>query len=116
VIQRFETGPRMSQAVRAGGLLFVAGQVPDDATGDAAEQTRQVLAKIDRLLEAAGADRTQLVNASIWLKDMADFAAMNSVWDAWVPAGAAPARATVQALLARPDFRVEIAVVAAVPA
>jgi len=91
-----------------------AGQVPDDRSLDAAGQSREVLAKIDRLLAAAGSSREHLLSAQIWLKDIdADFAAMNEVWIDWLPAGCAPARATVQARLASPKVLVEIMVIAA---
>jgi len=100
----------MSQAVCAGGFLFVAGQVAEGA--DTAEQTAAVLARIDALLAEAGLDRDAIVSASVWLADIADFDAMNAVWDAWVVPGAAPARACVQSELAYPRFRVEIAVIA----
>jgi enamine deaminase RidA (YjgF/YER057c/UK114 family) len=111
---RIETGPRMSQAVVHGGTVHLAGQVASGA--GVAEQTTAVLASVDRLLAAAGTDKTQLVSVSIWLADMDTFAEMNSVWDAWVPEGHAPARATVEARLATPEYLVEIAVVAAIPA
>lgn len=110
-ITRFDSGPRMSQAVVAGGLVFTAGQVAAGATVTA--QTEAVLAQIDALLERAGTSKANLVSATIWLTDMADFAEMNAVWDRWVIAGATPARATVGAALAAPAFKVEIAVVAA---
>lgn len=113
-ITRLETGARMSQAVVHNGTVYLAGQV--GAPGeDVAGQTRDVLASIDRLLEAAGTDKTRILSAQIWLADMADFAAMNAVWDAWVPQGHAPARATGESKLATPDYRVEIIVTAALP-
>lgn len=101
----------MSQAVAAGGLLFTAGQV---AAGESvAAQASAILAQIDALLGEAGTSKANLVSASIWLADMADFAELNSVWDQWVIPGATPARATVGAALAAETFRVEIAVIAA---
>jgi len=113
-VQRIESNPRMSAAVIHADLVFLAGQVPDDRGLDAAGQTREVLAKIDRLLAAAGSSREHLLSAQIWLKDIdADFAAMNEVWSDWQPAGCAPARATVQARLASPEVLVEIMVIAA---
>ncbi len=113
-LQRIESNPRMSAAVGYADLIFLAGQVPDDRSLDAAGQTREVLVKIDRLLEAAGSDRSHLLSAQIWLKDIdADFAAMNQAWSAWLPEGCAPARATVQARLASPQVLVEIMVIAA---
>jgi enamine deaminase RidA (YjgF/YER057c/UK114 family) len=113
-IQRFETGKRMSQAVVHGGLAFLAGQVALDApSASVGEQTKNILDRIDLLLERAGSDRTKILSATIWLADMSTFAEMNAIWDAWVPEGHAPARATVEAKLAAPEFTVEIAVVAA---
>lgn len=113
-LQRFNSNERMSAAVTYANLVFLAGQVPDDRSEDAAGQTRQVLAKIDDLLAASGSDRSKLLSAQIWLKDIeADFAAMNTVWSDWLPEGCAPARATVEARLASEDVRVEIMVIAA---
>jgi enamine deaminase RidA (YjgF/YER057c/UK114 family) len=94
------------------GTVWLAGQVPADATQDIGGQTRQVLAAIDALLARAGTDRTRIVMAQIFLADLADFPGMNAAWDAWVPAGHAPPRATVQARLARPEWKVEIVVTA----
>jgi enamine deaminase RidA (YjgF/YER057c/UK114 family) len=113
-IKRLHSGPRMSEAVVCNGMAFLAGQVAEDATQDVAGQTRQVLASIDRLLAEAGTDKSRVLTATIFLSDMADFAAMNAVWDAWVSPGNAPARATVEAQLARPGWRIEIVVAAAV--
>jgi enamine deaminase RidA (YjgF/YER057c/UK114 family) len=112
-VRRFHTGKRMSEAVSCNGILWLAGQVADDPTQDIVGQTRQVLTAIDRLLTDAGTDRTQLLSANIFLADMADFAAMNSVWDQWIAEGGKPARATVQAALARPEWRIEIVATAA---
>lgn len=112
MIERFQSGKRMSQAVRAGGIVWLAGQVGEGAT--VAEQTASCLASIDALLKEAGSRRENIVQAIIWLADMADFAEMNGVWDAWVPAGHAPARATGEAKLAAPKYRVEIIVTAVV--
>lgn len=112
-IQRFETGPRMSQAVVHGNTVYLAGVVADDLKADTAGQTKQILGKIDRLLKMAGTDKTKILSANIWLTDMRTFADMNKEWDAWVSAGNTPARATVEAALAGPDYRVEIMVVAA---
>ena len=114
-IKRLHAGPRMSEAVIANGMVFLAGQVADDASADTAGQTRQVLAAIGKLLAEAGTDKSRLVTAQIFLVDMADFAAMNAVWEAWVSPGNTPARATVQAHLARPQWKVEIVVSAALP-
>ncbi len=112
-IVRLQIGLRMSQAVCHGGVAWLAGQVAEDASLDVGGQTRQVLAAIDRLLAEAGTDKTRILQANVYLADIADFAAMNAVWDAWVPQGHTPARATVEAKLAAPAFRVEIQVVAA---
>lgn len=112
-IKRIETGPRMSKAVIHGDTVYLAGIVADDTSKDTADQTRQVLKEIDRLLAAAGTDKSKLLRTNIWLADIKDFAAMNGVWDAWVSQGNTPARATVQASLATPAHRVEIMVVAA---
>ena len=113
-LQRFNSNERMSAAVTYANLVFLAGQVPDDRSQDVTGQTRQVLAKIDDLLAASGSDRSKLLSAQIWLKDIeADFAAMNAVWSDWLPEGCAPARATVEARLASEDVRVEIMVIAA---
>jgi len=113
-LQRIAPNERMSAAVTFADLVFLSGQVPDDRTQNTSGQTRQVLEKIDTLLAASGSDRTRLLSAQIWLKDIeADFAAMNAVWSAWLPPGCAPARATVEARLAAADVRVEIMVIAA---
>jgi enamine deaminase RidA (YjgF/YER057c/UK114 family) len=112
-IQRFDTGPRMSQAVVHGNTVYLAGVVADDTKLDTAGQTRQVLAKIDALLAKAGTDKSKLLSAVIYITDMANFADMNKVWDGWVSPGNTPARATVQAQLAAPPYKVEIMVVAA---
>jgi len=110
-ITRIEPGPRMSQAVTYGNLVWLAGQVGEGA--DVGEQTKDVLASIDRLLAAAGSDKSKILQATIWLADMADFAAMNAVWDGWVDPANPPARATGEAKLAAPKYRVEIIVTAA---
>ncbi|HRJ68149.1 MAG TPA: RidA family protein [Beijerinckiaceae bacterium] len=112
-IQRIESGARMSKAVVHGDTVYLAGIVADDPSKDTADQTRQVLKEIDRLLAAAGTDKSKLLRTNIWLADIKDFAAMNSVWDSWVSPGNTPARATVQAALATPAYKVEIMVVAA---
>ena len=110
-IRRIEPGPRMTGAVVHNGTVYLAGQVGEGA--DVTEQTKAALAEVDRLLAAAGTDKTRILYAQIWLADMADFAAMNAVWDAWVPQGATPARATGEAALATPDYKVEVIVTAA---
>jgi enamine deaminase RidA (YjgF/YER057c/UK114 family) len=113
-IKRLESGPRMSQAVVHGDTVYVAGQVADDPTVDVTGQTVQILASIDRLLAAAGTDKTRILSANIYLADIGTFAQMNAAWDAWVPTGHTPARATVEARLAAPQYKVEIQVVAAI--
>jgi enamine deaminase RidA (YjgF/YER057c/UK114 family) len=115
MIKRIKTGPRMSQAVVHGNTVYLAGQVAEDTSLDVAGQTRQVLAAIDALLAAAGTDKTRLLATTIYLADIGTFAQMNSAWDAWVAPGATPARATVEAALATPAYKVEIVVVAALP-
>lgn len=112
-IRRLHPGPRMSEATIHGGVVYLAGQVAEDPSGDVIAQTRQVLAAIDRLLGEAGSSRSSMLSATIFLADINDFQAMNSVWDTWVPEGATPARATIQALLAAPQYKVEIKIVAA---
>jgi enamine deaminase RidA (YjgF/YER057c/UK114 family) len=111
-LNRIESGARLSQAVVAGDWVFLAGQVAKDPTQPVGDQTRQILAEIDRLLAIAGSNRSHMVSVNIYLADMADFAAMNEAWDEWIPPGAKPARATVEARLATPAYRVEIQVVA----
>lgn len=111
-ITRYGTGPRMSEAVSYNGILWVAGQV-GKAGEDVTAQTRTCLAEVDRILAAAGADKTRILSVQIWLADIADFPKMNAVWDTWVPAGHTPARATGEAKLATPDYLVEVIVTAA---
>ena len=112
-IERYQPGPRMSQAVVHGNTVYLAGQVADDTSQSTAGQTRQVLEKIDALLRAAGTDKSKLLSPNVWLTDIGNFAEMNSAWDAWVAPGNPPARATVEAKLASPAYLVEIMVVAA---
>jgi enamine deaminase RidA (YjgF/YER057c/UK114 family) len=113
-IERHEAGPRMSKAVVHGDTVYLAGIVADAPKGKSmAEQTRSVLSQIDGYLAGAGTDKDKLLSANIWITDMAKFGEMNAVWDAWVSPGHTPARATVEAKLASPDYLVEIMVVAA---
>ncbi|HET9717251.1 MAG TPA: RidA family protein [Pseudolabrys sp.] len=113
-IERHETGPRMSKVVVHGSTVYLSGIVADRAKGATmTEQARDILGQIDALLAKAGTDKTKLLSANIWITDMAEFAAMNAVWDSWVVPGHTPARATVEARLAAPDYKVEIMVVAA---
>lgn len=114
-IQHLDAGTRMSQATIHAGTVYTAGQVASDASADAAGQTRQILAAIDALLERAGTSREHLLSATIWVADMADFDAMNGAWDAWVNPGRPPVRACVEAKLAKPEWKVEIMVTAALP-
>ena len=111
-IKRFESGSRMSQAVVYNNTVYLAGQV-GNAGDDVVTQTKQALAEVDRLLALAGTDKTRILSTTVWLADLADFAKMNSVWDAWVPQGHAPARATGEAKLATPEYLVEVIVTAA---
>ena len=114
-IERLHPGPRMSQAVIHNNVVYLAGQVAEDAHGKSvAEQTKGILATIDALLQEAGSDKSRILSATIWLTDMASFPEMNQVWDGWVAPGATPARATVEtARLAAPEYKIEIAVIAA---
>lgn len=111
-IKRIETGARMSQAVIHNGIAYLAGQVGEPGAS-VTQQTSAILANIDRLLAEAGTDKTRILTAQIWMADMAEFAEMNAVWDAWVPQGHTPARATGESALATPDYKVEIIVTAA---
>jgi len=112
-IERLHGNKRMSQAVIHGDTIYLAGQVAADTGADVAGQTTQILEKIDALLAEAGSDKTRILSATIWLADHRSFEAMNQVWDAWVPADAAPARACVESALAFPPYTVEIGVIAA---
>ena len=114
MIQRIDPGNRMSEASIHGGIVYLAGQVAEDAFADIEGQTAQVLAAIDALLAQAGTDKTRILRAQIYLADIGDFAGMNRVWDTWVVPGNAPARATVEAKLANPAWKVEIVVTAAI--
>jgi enamine deaminase RidA (YjgF/YER057c/UK114 family) len=111
-IIRKHTGARMSQMVIHGDTIYLAGQV-GTAGASVAQQTQDCLDKVDALLAEAGSDKTRILSTTIWMADMADFAEMNAVWDAWVPEGHAPARATGESKLATPDYLVEVIVVAA---
>ena len=114
-ITRIESTHRLSRLVVHNGVAYMAGVTAQDGTLDIQGQTRQVLEKIDAHLAKAGIDKTRMLSVQIWLKDIErDFAGMNEVWDAWVPKGAGPARATGESKLAHPDWLVEILVTAAV--
>jgi enamine deaminase RidA (YjgF/YER057c/UK114 family) len=113
-IQRFDTGPRMSQVVVHGDTIYLAGVVANKAGGESVtKQTQEILSIIDSHLAKAGSDKSKLLTATIYLTDMNNFAEMNAVWDGWVSAGNTPARATVEAKLAQPRYSVEIMVAAA---
>lgn len=114
-IKRIKPGPRMSGAVVHNGIAYLSGQVSANAAGGSVtEQTKDILAIIDGLLKEAGTDKSKLLSANIWLADMSTFAEMNAVWDGWVSPGNTPARATVEAKLAAPQYTVEIMVTAVV--
>ena len=113
MVQRFDVGARLSEMAVHNGVAYLAGQVAADGSQDITGQTQQVLAAIDALLARAGTSKRKLLRVEIFLKDLADFPAMNAVWEAWLPAGCAPPRATVKADLARPEWRVEMVVTAA---
>ena len=112
-ITRHHGNQRMSQIVIHGDTIYLAGQVAADASADITVQTQQVLEKVDKLLAEAGSDSSKVLSAQIWIASMGHFAAMNAVWDAWVPEGHAPARACIEARLASPDLLVEVGVIAA---
>ena len=113
-IARHQTNERMSKVVVYNNTAYLCGQVAADANADITEQTQSMLDKVQALLESVGTDTSRMLSATIYLKTMDDFAAMNVVWNEWVPNGSAPARACVQAHMARPELLVEISVVAAV--
>lgn len=112
MIERMETGERMSKIVKHNGVVYLCGQV--GAGESVSEQTADCLARIDRLLEQAGSDKEHILQAIIWISDMSYFAEMNAVWDNWVPKGHAPARACGEAKLARDVLKVEIIITAAI--
>jgi enamine deaminase RidA (YjgF/YER057c/UK114 family) len=114
-IKRLQTGTRMSQIVIHNNTVYLAGQVGEPGAS-VAEQTRQAIAEVEKLLAEAGSSPEHILQAIIWLADMKDFEEMNSVWDAWVPAGHAPARACGEARLAAPEYLVELIITAAIPA
>lgn len=115
MIQRLDVGERLSELAVHNGVAYLAGQVPEDLSADIQGQTGQVLAMVDRLLARVGSDKSRILRAEIFLADLAaDYAGMNEAWDAWVAPGHAPPRATVQAALANPGWKVEIVVTAAV--
>jgi len=111
-ITRFHVGPRLSETAVHNGTIYLAGQVPDDTTQDIRGQTAQVLAMVDRLLAEAGSDKSRILMTQIFLADITDIT-VNEVWDAWIPAGNTPPRATVQAKMANAAYKIEIVVTAA---
>ena len=113
MIERYDVGPRMSEMVVHNDTIYLAGQIADDDSADITGQTQQVLSAIDALLARAGSDKSKILRAQIYLVDLGDFAAMNAVWETWVLPGQTPARATVQAALANPNWKIEIVVTAA---
>ncbi|MBN0986529.1 RidA family protein [Amphritea pacifica] len=112
-IERQEIGQRMSRIVIHNDTVYLCGQVAKDATAGIKEQTATMLEKVDALLQQAGSDREHILSATLYIRDMKDFADMNEVWDNWVPEGHAPARACVEARMARPELLVEVSVIAA---
>jgi enamine deaminase RidA (YjgF/YER057c/UK114 family) len=114
-LSRFHVGNRLSEMAVFNNTVYLAGQVATDATKDIRGQARQVLATVDKLLAEAGTDKANILMCQIFLADMADFSAMNEIWDGWVAAGHAPPRATVQAALAKPEWKIEVVVTAAIP-
>lgn len=112
-IKHIDAGARLSEATIYGGIVYLAGQVPEDTSLDAYGQTKQVLQLIDNLLAQSNSDKSRILRAEIFLANMADYAEINRAWDEWVIAGAAPARATVEAKLADPNWKVEIVITAA---
>src|SRR5688500_1472327 len=113
-IQRHNVGKRLSEIVVHNGVAYLAGEVRDDTSKDITGQTEEVLGKIERLLKQVGSDKTKLLSAQIFLPDMGDFAGMNKAWEAWVVPGQTPARATIEAKLANPAYKVEIMCIAAI--
>ncbi|MDQ0512266.1 RidA family protein [Ancylobacter amanitiformis] len=112
-INRIENGTRFCRVLTHNGTVYLAGMTADDTSGDVVQQTRDTLAKIDHFLGLAGSDRSKLLSATIWLRDIADFDRMNGVWDDWIDRSAMPVRATVEGRLAGDAYRVEIMVIAA---
>ena len=113
-VVRIDPGPRMSEASVFGERMYLSGMIPEDTSADITGQVKQALGEIDALLQKGGSDKSKILSAVIWLSNIADFAAMNAVWDAWVVPGHTPARATVEAKLNDPKMKIEIMVVAAI--
>ncbi|MFD1261918.1 RidA family protein [Entomomonas asaccharolytica] len=115
-IKRLHANKRMSQVVIHNGLAYLSGQVCEDVQGDIEKQTKQTLATIEKLLGEAGTDKTRILSATIYLKDIEkDFENMNRVWDTWLPEGVTPARATIEAKMCEPELLIEISIVATLP-
>ena len=112
-LRRLHVAARYSEAAVFNGVVYLAGMVPECEATDIAAQTADVLAQVDRRLAECGSDRSRILRAQIYLADIRDIGAMNAVWSGWVPVGYAPPRATVQAALGHPDWRIEIGVTAA---
>ncbi|MHC5234035.1 RidA family protein [Ochrobactrum pecoris] len=112
-IERLDVNHRRSRLVKYNGMCFLSGQF-SDSDKDITQQTRETLAKIDDLLARAGTDKSRLLTAQIWLREMSDFKAMNEVWDAWIDPANPPTRCCGQVLMADPDMRIEIVVSAAI--
>lgn len=112
-IQRIHVGPRLSEAAIFNKVVYLAGQIADDASQDIVGQTREVLGHVDRLLAEAHSDKSRILSCQIFLKDISQIGLMNQVWDAWVADGNSPPRATVEARLANPEWLIEIVVTAA---
>ena len=112
-INRIDNGARFCRVLTHNGTVYLAGMTADDTSGDVVAQTRDTLAKIDHYLGLAGSDKSKLLTAVIWLRDIADFELMNGVWDGWIDRSAMPVRATVEARMAGDQYRVEIMVTAA---
>jgi len=114
MIDRYDVGPRLSEMAVFNGVAYLAGQVPDDATQDIRGQTAQVLAMVDRLLMRVGSNKSRILRAQFYIADITEIDGMNAAWDEWIPAGHTPPRATVQARLAKPEWKIELVVTAAV--
>ncbi|MFC7407727.1 RidA family protein [Hydrogenophaga atypica] len=112
-LQRFHVGPRLSEAAVFNGVVYLAGMVPERGDADIRGQTQDVLAQIDQRLAECGSDKTRLLRVQIYLSDIREIGAMNEVWDAWVAPGHTPPRATVQAALGNPDWKIEVIATAA---
>lgn len=112
-IQRMEMNARRSRVVVHNGTVYLAGQVADDVSGDITSQTREALGNVDKMLALAGTDKSRILSATIWLRDMADFQGMNAVWDKWIDPANPPARACGKVEMARPEMRIEVLVICA---